>query len=131
MLTSAIPVGGRVPVPLKITSAMRSPRSRRALCSPSTQVMASERLDFPQPFGPTTAAMPSRKFQPRPVGEGFEPEQFEFFQLVQITPSSILDFGFAIGDEERVTAAFDPPHPTGSVPSPACLAQRLRRREDP
>src|SRR3977135_604960 len=37
---------------------MRAPRSLLADCSPSTQLMASLRFDFPQPFGPTTAAMP-------------------------------------------------------------------------
>ena len=31
---------------------MRAPRRLLALCSPSTQLMASLRLDFPQPFGP-------------------------------------------------------------------------------
>src|SRR5579875_3850355 len=49
MLTSAMPVGGRVPVPLKITSAI--------LCSPSTQLTASARLDFPHPLGPSMAAV--------------------------------------------------------------------------
>src|SRR5271157_4573531 len=38
---------------------MREPRSVLADCSPSTQEIASAMLDFPQPFGPTMAAMPS------------------------------------------------------------------------
>src|SRR5215469_13523537 len=54
-----MPVGLRSRVPAKITSSMRTPRSKRADCSPSTQEIASEILDFPQPFGPTMAAMPS------------------------------------------------------------------------
>jgi hypothetical protein len=37
---------------------MRVPRSIFADCSPRTQLMASLRLDLPQPFGPTTAATP-------------------------------------------------------------------------
>src|SRR5579862_1500684 len=41
-----------------MTSSIRAPRSDRADCSPSTQLMASLRLDLPQPLGPTTAAMP-------------------------------------------------------------------------
>ena len=58
-VTSAIPVGLRSRVPAKITSSMRTPRSDFADCSPSTQAMASEMLDFPQPLGPTMAATPS------------------------------------------------------------------------
>ena len=59
MLASAMLIAGRLPVPLKITSAMRSPRSDFALCSPSTQLIASEMFDLPQPFGPTMATVPS------------------------------------------------------------------------
>ena len=58
-VTSAIPVGLRSRVPAKMTSSMRAPRNDFADCSPSTQAMASEMLDFPQPLGPTMAAMPS------------------------------------------------------------------------
>ena len=58
MVTDAIPTGFRALVPAKITSSMRAPRRLRADCSPSTQLMASLRLDLPQPFGPTTAAIP-------------------------------------------------------------------------
>ncbi len=58
MVTEAMPIGLRSRVPLKMTSSMRAPRSSRADCSPSTQLMASLRLDLPHPFGPTTAAMP-------------------------------------------------------------------------
>ena len=89
MLTSAIPVGGRVPVPLKITSDMRSPRRERALCSPSTQVMASEMIGLAATIRPHYGGNAIRKLQPRTVREGFEAQQFEFFQLVQITPFSI------------------------------------------
>src|SRR5437773_805063 len=42
-----------------MTSSMRAPRRLLADCSPSTQEMASEMLDFPQPLGPTMAATPS------------------------------------------------------------------------
>jgi len=54
-----MPVGLRSRVPAKITSSMRDPRSVLADCSPSTHEMASEIFDFPQPFGPMMAAMPS------------------------------------------------------------------------
>src|SRR5450432_4865168 len=54
-----MPVGLRSRVPANITSSMRTPRRLLADCSPSTQEMESEILDFPHPLGPTTAAMPS------------------------------------------------------------------------
>src|ERR1043165_8658335 len=54
-----MPVGLRSRVPAKITSSMRTPRRLLADCSPRTQEMESAMLDFPQPLGPTTAAMPS------------------------------------------------------------------------
>src|SRR4029450_4325249 len=56
--TSANPTGLRVSLPLKITSAISSPRSDLADCSPSAQRTASSTLDFPQPFGPIMAVMP-------------------------------------------------------------------------
>ena len=58
MVTDAMPTGLRSRVPAKITSSMRLPRRLLADCSPSTQEIASLRLDLPQPFGPTMAAMP-------------------------------------------------------------------------
>src|SRR5205807_2109084 len=44
MVTSARPRGGRLVVPLKMQSAMRSARSDLWLCSPRTQEMASTTL---------------------------------------------------------------------------------------
>src|SRR5246127_5331809 len=61
--TSATPTGLRVSAPLKITSAISSPRSDFADCSPSAHRTASRTLDFPQPFGPTIAVMPSWKLK--------------------------------------------------------------------
>src|SRR5580693_7553704 len=58
MVTSAIPRGGRLVVPLKMQSAMRSARRDLWLCSPSTQEMASTTLDLPQPLGPTMQVVP-------------------------------------------------------------------------
>ena len=57
-VTVAKPAGARLRVPLKITSFIRDPRNDLADCSPSTQLIESQMLDLPQPFGPTTAAMP-------------------------------------------------------------------------
>src|SRR5213595_2770369 len=61
--TSAKPTGLRVSTPLKMTSAISSPRSDLADCSPSAQRTASSTLDFPQPFGPTIAVTPSWKLK--------------------------------------------------------------------
>src|SRR6266481_3694152 len=58
MVTSARPSGGRLVVPLKMQSAMRSARSDLWLCSPRTQEMASTTLDLPQPLGPTMHVVP-------------------------------------------------------------------------
>src|SRR5882724_11216157 len=61
--TSATPTGLRVSAPLKMTSAISSPRSDFADCSPRAQRTASRTLDFPQPFGPTIAVVPSWKLK--------------------------------------------------------------------
>src|SRR5436309_8788289 len=61
--TSANPTGLRVSAPLKMTSAISSPRSDLADCSPSAHFTASSTLDFPQPFGPTIAVTPSWKLK--------------------------------------------------------------------
>src|SRR3954465_14524751 len=58
---SAIPSGLRVSEPLKMTSSMLPPRRLLALCSPSAQVIDSERLLLPQPLGPTMAVTPPAK----------------------------------------------------------------------
>src|SRR6185295_2606050 len=54
----AVAVGFRASLPLKMTSSIFSPRRLRALCSPSTQVIASATLLLPQPLGPTIAVTP-------------------------------------------------------------------------
>jgi hypothetical protein len=53
----AVPTGLRPLEPLKMTSAMESPRRCLAEDSPMTQRTASMTLDLPQPFGPM---MPTR-----------------------------------------------------------------------
>ena len=49
-----LPKGLRAEEPLKITSAIDSPRKCLAEISPITQRTESMMLDLPQPFGPTT-----------------------------------------------------------------------------
>jgi len=44
-----------------MTSSIFAPRIMRARCSPSTQRIASETFDLPQPLGPTMAVTPSSK----------------------------------------------------------------------
>ena len=51
--TEALPTGLRAVEPLKMTSAMESPRRCFGELSPMTQRMASIILDLPQPLGPT------------------------------------------------------------------------------
>ena len=58
IVTSAKSRGGREAVPAKITSSIPAPRIDLALLSPITQRMASSRLDFPQPLGPTIPVRP-------------------------------------------------------------------------
>src|SRR3954465_14211098 len=60
-VTSARPRGARPDVPAKMTSSIFPPRRALAPCSPSTQLIASTTLDFPEPFGPTTQVMPGSR----------------------------------------------------------------------
>ncbi len=57
--TSAKLRAGREAAPAKITSSMPPPRIAVGRFSPITQRSASNRLDLPQPFGPTTPVSPS------------------------------------------------------------------------
>ena len=51
--------GRRATEPWKIASSIFAPRMAVGRCSPNTQRMASLMLDFPHPFGPTMAVIPS------------------------------------------------------------------------
>src|SRR5262245_43598679 len=59
--TCTMPACLRVPEPLKMTSIICLPRRLLADCSPSTHLMASTTLDFPQPLGPTMHVTPLPK----------------------------------------------------------------------
>ena len=61
--TSAIPMGFRFFVPLKITSSILSLRNVLGRCSPSAQRIASTTFVFPQPLGPTMAVIPASNFK--------------------------------------------------------------------
>ena len=88
MLTSAMLVGGLVPVPLKMTSDMRSPR--RLFCSPRTQETASDRLDLPQPFGPTMAATPPENSSRERSPNDLKPSSSSFFSLYKLHPFPLV-----------------------------------------
>src|SRR5947209_4302263 len=72
--TSAMPVGGRDSLPLKITSSIERPRRCFALCSPIAQRMASTTFDLPQPLGPTTPVTPSSKEKTTRSANDLKPE---------------------------------------------------------
>ena len=64
--------------PLKITSAIDSPRRCLAEISPITQRTASMMLDLPQPFGPTTPVRLLGKGDRGRIDEGLEACNLEF-----------------------------------------------------
>src|SRR6478736_5960993 len=80
--TSAMPMGLRPSVPLKITSAISPPRSALADCSPSTQRIASETFDLPHPLGPTMAVTPGWKFKAVLSAKDLNPRTVRFFKYM-------------------------------------------------
>ena len=84
MVTCAMPDGLRSREPLKMKSCMRAPRRIFADCSPSTQLIASLTLDFPQPVGADNRGDPiAVEPQFLTVGERLIAEQLEFFEMEQ------------------------------------------------
>src|SRR5882762_5254611 len=77
-----MPIGLRLSVPLKITSAISPPRRALADCSPSTQRMASETFDLPQPFGPTMAVTPGRKLSEVLSAKDLKPRTVRFLRYM-------------------------------------------------
>ena len=77
-------------MPLKMTSAIRSPRKLLALCSPRTQETASERLDLPHPFGPTMAATPSANSSRERSPNDLKPSSSSFFSLYKLHPFPLV-----------------------------------------
>src|SRR6266567_3844034 len=135
--TSANPTGLRVSAPLKITSAISSPRSDLADCSPSAQRTASRTLDFPQPFGPTIAVMPSWKLKIvlsandlKPssssdckciVGHTLGPWQRQYSKVARLTSGKSHNWkGFWQGATTGYWA-FVLPHKTGIARTLACF----------
>ena len=80
--TSAMPNGLRASVPLKMTSAISPPRRALADCSPNTQRTASDIFDLPQPFGPTIAETPGRKFSVVLSANDLKPSAVKLFKYM-------------------------------------------------
>src|ERR1700729_3555293 len=81
--TSAMPSGLRPSVPLKMTSAISPPRNALADCSPSTQRMASDTFDLPQPLGPTMAVTPGWKLRLVLFANDLKPKTVKFFRYMR------------------------------------------------
>src|SRR5262245_54686473 len=88
--TSAMPSGLRPSVPLKMTSAISPPRSALADCSPRTQRMPSETLDFPQPLGPTMAVTPGWKFNEVLSAKDLKPSIVRFFRYMAANETKLV-----------------------------------------
>src|SRR3954471_7430453 len=80
-----MPSGLRPSVPLKMTSAISPPRKALADCSPSTQRMASEIFDLPQPFGPTMAETPGMKLSVVLSAKDLNPRAVRLFKYMVVT----------------------------------------------
>ena len=91
--TCAKPMGLRLRVPPKMTSSiLPAARSWRELVSPSTQRTASERLDLPEPLGPTTPVTPVSKLIFTLSGKLLKPwisSSLNTIYFSFITPSSL------------------------------------------
>src|ERR1039457_3656360 len=77
--------GLRVSAPSKMTSCIFPPRSAFGLCSPRTQRIASAMLDFPQPFGPTTAVTPGSNDRGVGSANDLKPWSLSVFRCIKPT----------------------------------------------
>ena len=77
----------REPEPLKMTSAMMSPRRCLADSSPMTQRTASMTLDLPQPLGPTTPVRLLGKLICGRIDEGLEAGELDLGQSHRLVSS--------------------------------------------
>src|SRR5712672_3431749 len=88
METSAMPIGLRPSVPLKITSAISPPRRALADCSPSTQRIASDTFDLPHPLGPTIAVTPGWKFNDVLSAKDLNPKTVKFLRYIDFSKTT-------------------------------------------
>ena len=121
-----------------MTSSIALPRSVLADCSPSTHSTASEMLDLPEPFGPTTTVTPGSSARCDAVGEGLEALERERLevQAIGLSEHDAVSTGRASGVTARRRSrdsAHDPStapaRRDGAVRRPrASAVERLRRR---
>ena len=83
-VTCAAPMAPRRAVPPNTTSSIFAPRRLLVDCSPSTQRIASEIFDFPLPFGPTIAVMPSENRMVVLSGNDLKPCNSSDFKYTQL-----------------------------------------------
>jgi len=83
--TSAIPKGGLVSVPLKITSCILEPRNSFTDCSPKTHFIASKILLLPLPLGPTIAVIPGSNFKTVLSGNDLKPKISSFSKRIDLS----------------------------------------------
>src|ERR1700682_5317050 len=79
-----MPSGLRVLLPAKMTSSIFCERSDRDDCSPSTQRIASTRFDLPEPFGPTTAVVPSMNSSVVASAKVLKPKTLSDFRRIEL-----------------------------------------------
>src|ERR1700690_3716454 len=90
-VTSATLRAGRPALPEKITSSISLPRTEVGRVSPITQRKASNKLDLPQPFGPTTAVKPGSTKSSVGSTNDLKPESLSRVNFNGPAPSSRLN----------------------------------------
>lgn len=83
-------------MPPKTTSSIRLPRRLRVDCSPSTQRMASTRLDLPEPLGPTIAVIPLLKSSRVLSGKDLKPWISRDFRYNATPPQKFFHIQFIV-----------------------------------
>src|SRR3989338_3101567 len=91
METSAMPSLDFLSDPAKITSSLFLLRTAFMLCSPKTQRMASEKFDFPLPFGPTTEMIPGSNSKTVFLAKDLKPCISIFFRYIKSAEEKALN----------------------------------------
>src|SRR5690554_5618192 len=87
-VTSAVLRAGRVEEPEKMTSSIPEARMFLYELSPITQRNASTRLDFPQPFGPTTPVSPGSMTNSLGSTKDLKPRRRSFVNFMRGAPDA-------------------------------------------
>src|SRR5271154_3119282 len=96
-VTSATLRAGRPALPAKITSSISLPRTEVGRVSPITQRSASNRLDLPQPLGPTTAVRPGSTYSSVGSTKDLNPDSLSLVNFNDLRRPTLLagDYFFA------------------------------------